>query len=103
LLWLFNNINIISPWLLFWCSQFNLPPLNTLQPEPTAEEEEAPEEDYEEDDLPRIQAEVNALQAEFDQAVVEKHSLEMELISMNERLKAATEMVDRWDANIIWL
>ena len=59
------------------------------------EEEAPPEEDYDEDDLPRIQEQVNALQAEFDQSVVEKHSLEMELISMNERLKAATEMVER--------
>ena len=39
---------------------------------------------------------VNQLQHEFDQSVVEKHSLEMELISMNERLKAATEMVERY-------
>lgn len=67
-----------------------------LQPKPEETEAEAPpEEDYDEDDLPRIQEEVNRLQAEFDQAVVEKHSLEMELISMNERLKAATEMVER--------
>ena len=54
-----------------------------------------PEEDYEEADLPRLQDIVNQLQREFDQSVVEKHSLEMELISMNERLKAATEMVER--------
>ena len=39
---------------------------------------------------------MNQLQHEFDQSVVEKHSLEMELISMNERLKAATEMVERY-------
>ncbi|XP_053397319.1 dynein axonemal heavy chain 5-like isoform X6 [Mercenaria mercenaria] len=67
------------------------------QPKPEEiqkEVEVVPEEVYEEEDLPRIQEEVNQLQAEFDQAVVEKHSLEMELISMNERLKAATEMVD---------
>ncbi|KAL4232681.1 hypothetical protein ACF0H5_007369 [Mactra antiquata] len=67
---------------------------DTEPQEPEKEEEPEPEVEYEEEDLPRIQEEVNQLQAEFDQAVVEKHSLEMELISMNERLKAATEMVD---------
>ena len=54
-----------------------------------------PEEDLSEEDLPRIEQEVTDLQAQFDRAVVEKHSLEMELQSMKERLKAATDMVDR--------
>ena len=66
--------------------------------QPTEEEEkpeEEPEEELSEADLPRLQAEVNALQQLFDQAVVEKHSLHMELQSMNERLKAASEMVER--------
>ena len=54
-----------------------------------------PEPDYVESDLPGLQDTVNSLQQQFDQSVVEKHSLEMELQSMNERLKAATEMVDR--------
>ncbi|OWF37572.1 Dynein heavy chain 5, axonemal [Mizuhopecten yessoensis] len=62
------------------------------------EEEKAPtpepEEEYTEDDLSRLQGEVSALQQVFDQSVVQKHSLEMELNSMNERLKAATEMVE---------
>ncbi|XP_041355189.1 dynein gamma chain, flagellar outer arm-like isoform X3 [Gigantopelta aegis] len=53
-----------------------------------------PEEDLSEADLPDVQSEVNALQKQFDLAVVEKHSLEMELRSMNERLKAATEIVE---------
>ncbi|XP_052708586.1 uncharacterized protein LOC128183562 isoform X10 [Crassostrea angulata] len=53
-----------------------------------------PEPDYVESDLPGLQDTVNSLQKQFDQSVVEKHSLEMELQSMNERLKAATEMVD---------
>lgn len=70
--------------------------MSPLQPAQEQKEDEAePEEEYDESDLPRVQEEVNALQAEFDQSVVEKHSLEMELISMNERLKAATEMVER--------
>ncbi|XP_035829673.1 dynein heavy chain 5, axonemal isoform X2 [Aplysia californica] len=72
--------------------------LQKQQEEEPQEEEEAPMEEEEEDlseaDLPRVQQEVNALQAQFDQAVVEKHSLQMELKSMNERLKAAVEMVD---------
>ena len=55
----------------------------------------APEEDLSEEDLPRVQEEVNDLQAQFDQAVVEKHSLEMELQSMKERLKAASDLIDR--------
>ncbi len=54
-----------------------------------------PDEDLSEEDLPRVQEVVNELQEKFDLAVVEKHSLEMELQSMNERLKAATEMVER--------
>lgn len=54
-----------------------------------------PEPDYVESDLPGLQDTVNSLQKQFDLSVVEKHSLEMELQSMNERLKAATEMVDR--------
>ena len=33
--------------------------------------------------------------AQFDAAVVEKHSLEIELQSMKERWKATTEMIDR--------
>ncbi|XP_025098007.1 LOW QUALITY PROTEIN: dynein gamma chain, flagellar outer arm-like [Pomacea canaliculata] len=57
-------------------------------------EEEEMEEELSEVDLPRIQEEVNQLQQEFDQSVVEKHSLQMELQSMNERLKAASELVD---------
>ncbi|XP_076466964.1 uncharacterized protein LOC143298129 [Babylonia areolata] len=56
--------------------------------------EEEPEEELSEADLPRLQEEVNSLQVQFDQAVVEKHSLHMELQSMNERLKAASEMVE---------
>lgn len=56
-----------------------------------------PEPDYTEADLPSLQDTVNSLQQQFDLSVVEKHSLEMELQSMNERLKAATEMVDRWE------
>jgi hypothetical protein len=56
----------------------------------------APEEDLSEEDLPRVQGEVNELQSQFDQAVVEKHSLEMELLSMKERLKAASDLCDRY-------
>ncbi|XP_070190368.1 uncharacterized protein [Littorina saxatilis] len=58
------------------------------------EKEEEAEEELSEADLPRLQEEVNQLQQQFDQAVVEKHSLHMELLSMNERLKAASEMVE---------
>ncbi|ESO89151.1 hypothetical protein LOTGIDRAFT_229063 [Lottia gigantea] len=54
----------------------------------------AVDENLTEDDLPRIQEEENGLQRKFDEAVMEKHSLEMELQSMNERLKAATELVE---------
>ena len=62
-----------------------------MEPEPTPE----PEPEYTEDDLPTLQELVNELQQQFDKSVVEKHSLEIELASMNERLKAASEMVDR--------
>jgi len=53
------------------------------------------DEDLTEQDLERIQNEVDDLQEQFDAAVVDKHSLEVELLSMKERLKAATDMVDR--------
>lgn len=56
--------------------------------------QEEPDEELSEADLPRLQSEVNQLQQDFDLAVVDKHSLQMELQSMNERLKAATEMVE---------
>ncbi|XP_064629693.1 uncharacterized protein LOC135488785 isoform X2 [Lineus longissimus] len=58
-----------------------------LTPEPD-------QDDLTEDDLPRIQDEVNDLQQQFDLSVIEKHSLEMELISMNERIRATTEMIE---------
>ncbi|KAJ8314955.1 hypothetical protein KUTeg_007105 [Tegillarca granosa] len=67
---------------------------NTKPQEEEREPTPPPEEEYAEDDLPRLQEEVNQLQQLFDQAVVEKHSLEMELQSMNERLKAANEMME---------
>ena len=69
------------------------------QPEESEEKDgkkEEIEEELTEDQLPVIQAEVDQLQAQFDAAVDEKHSLEMELVSMKERLKAATDMVERW-------
>jgi dynein heavy chain len=53
-------------------------------------------EELTEKDLPRLQDEVHDLQAQFDAAVVQKHSLEMELTSMKERLKAATNMIGRY-------
>lgn len=72
-----------------------------LQREQTQQDEDKEEEEEEElteKDLPRLQNEVQDLQAQFDAAVVEKHSLEMELTSMKERLKAATNMMGRWDS-----
>ena len=36
----------------------------------------------------------DSLQAQFDVAVDEKHSLELELTSMKERLKAASDMIE---------
>ncbi|CAG5121560.1 unnamed protein product, partial [Candidula unifasciata] len=56
--------------------------------------EEEQEEDLSEADLPRIQQQIAELQSQFDLAVEEKHSLEVELQSMNDRLKAAKEMAD---------
>ena len=58
-------------------------------------EEMIPEQEYTEADIPKLQEEVNALQAKFDASVVTKHSLEMELQASNERLKAATNMIRR--------
>ncbi|BFZ10052.1 hypothetical protein BsWGS_13093 [Bradybaena similaris] len=60
--------------------------------EPKQEEKE--EEDVSEADLPRIQQEIAELQSQFDEAVVEKHSLEVELKSMVDHLNAAREMAD---------
>ena len=66
--------------------------------QPQEEEREPtppPEEELTESDLERIEKEVEDLQDEFDKAVVEKHSLELELTSMKERLKAATDLMQR--------
>ena len=72
--------------------------LRCTQPE-EEEEEETPsgqeDEELNEDDLPRIQNEVDDLQQQFDASVVDKHSLAMELESMKERLKTATDIIDR--------
>ena len=76
---------------LYHFKQFSLS--KPKEKEEAAEDEE--EEDLSEADLPRVQQEVNEHQTLFDQSVVEKHSLQMELRSMNERLKAAVEMVER--------
>lgn len=54
-----------------------------------------PEQEYSEDDLPKLQDDVNNLQQQFDESVTEKHNLETELTSMNQRLKAATDLIDR--------
>ena len=54
-----------------------------------------PEEELTSNDLGRIESEVEDLQDQFDKAVVEKHSLELELTSMKERLKAATDLMQR--------
>lgn len=61
--------------------------------EPKQEEKE--EDDVSEADLPRIQQEITELQSQFDEAVVEKHSLEVKLQSMVDHLNAAREMADR--------
>ncbi|KAK6987321.1 dynein heavy chain 5 axonemal, partial [Biomphalaria glabrata] len=61
------------------------------KPQETEEEEE---EELSEADLPRMQSKLSELQALFDRAVVEKHSLEMELQSINERLKSAVDFIE---------
>ena len=71
-----------------------------LQPEQGAEcENEVNETEDEasltESDIARLQQEVNSLQQQFDVAVDDKHSLELELVSMKERLKAASDMIER--------
>ena len=45
-------------------------------------------------DIDRLQADVDDLQHRFEYAVDAKHSLQKELSSMKERLKAASEMVE---------
>ena len=67
------------------------------QPEEEEEETSAEQEEEElnEDDLPRVQNEVDDLQQQFDASVWDKHSLAMELESMKERLKTATDIIDR--------
>jgi regulator of replication initiation timing len=46
-------------------------------------------------DLEPLQVEVDNLQAVFDTSAIEKHSLEVELASLRERLKASSDVVDR--------
>ena len=67
------------------------------QPEEEEEDTSAEQEEEElnEDDLPRVQNELDDLQQQFDASVVDKHSLAMELESMKERLKTATDIIDR--------
>ncbi|XP_071954985.1 uncharacterized protein [Antedon mediterranea] len=52
-----------------------------------------PEKQYTEADIPAIQDELDLLQKSFDDAVREKHSLEIELVASNERLRAAVDMI----------
>lgn len=54
-----------------------------------------PEQDLDEEDLPRIQEELKLLQIEYDKSVVEKHRLSMELKSMHERMRAAGDVIER--------
>ena len=86
-----GNIMLANKWFTWFATQ------------PEEEEEESnvlqEEEDLNEDDLPRVQNEVDDLQKLFDAAVVDKHSLAMELESMKERLKTATDIIDRLGYN----
>ena len=71
-----------------------------FQPEEEEEEKEVSEKTEEErewsaDDLPQIEAEVDDLQQQFDDAVTEKHSLSQQLLSTRGRLKAATDLIQR--------
>ncbi|XP_074662754.1 uncharacterized protein LOC141915202 [Tubulanus polymorphus] len=50
--------------------------------------------DYTQDDLEKIQKLVDELQAKYDESVVEKHSYDMQLLAMKERLKATTDMIE---------
>lgn len=54
-----------------------------------------PEPELDEEDLPRIEAELKVLQDEYDKSVVEKHKLSTELKSMHERMKAANDVLNR--------
>lgn len=47
-------------------------------------------------DLPGLQEEVKRLQDEFDDAVVIKHNLASDVMSCSERLKAATDLLQRY-------
>ena len=64
--------------------------------EAAAEDEKAAEaeEMLTERDIERLQADVDDLQQRFEYAVDAKHSLQKELSSMKERLKAASDMVE---------
>ncbi|KAF6026452.1 hypothetical protein EB796_015243 [Bugula neritina] len=53
-----------------------------------------PEPELDEEDLPRIEAELKVLQDEYDKSVVEKHKLSTELKSMHERMKAANDVLN---------
>ena len=85
-----NFSNVFKYWLLILCLI-----LQTGEEESKREPTPEPEQDYTEDDLPKLQDDVNNLQQQFDLSVTEKHNLETELTSMNQRLKAATDLIDR--------
>jgi len=42
------------------------------------------------------------LQAEYDKSVVEKHKLHIELKSMSERMRAATDVMERYSIYFIF-
>lgn len=55
-----------------------------------------PEENYTEDDLPRLIKELEELQKIFDGSAVNKHKLHIELESCIQRLDAATTIIERY-------
>ena len=61
-----------------------------LQDDPEPEPEELTEAD-----LPALQEEVSSLQKQYDDAVMVKHNLANEVASCSERLKAATNLLNR--------
>ena len=55
-----------------------------------------PEPELTEADLPCVQEAVSTLQQEYDDAVVVKHNLQNDVHSCSERLKAATDLLQRY-------
>ena len=54
-----------------------------------------PTEGLSEEDLPRLDAEIEELQKQFDEIAIHKYNLSQKISEYSEKLKSLTELLDR--------